>query len=129
VCSSDLDERFAFAITDRMEASIIPFQNYSSIIIWSAGNEGGYGIAVETALKRGRELDQTRPLHYEAYHYRDMNREYDDQYIDMYSRCTLLYKKLMSCTLPMVLTVRLYYVNISMLWGTAQAKLKSTTII
>ncbi|MBA5729168.1 glycoside hydrolase family 2 [Aerococcaceae bacterium INB8] len=80
------DERFTFAITDRMEASIIPFQNYSSIIIWSAGNEGGYGIAVETALKRGRELDQTRPLHYEAYHYRDMNREYDDQYIDMYSR-------------------------------------------
>lgn len=80
------DERFTFAISDRMESSIIPFQNYSSIIMWSAGNEGGYGVAVEAALKRGRELDASRPLHYEAYHYRDMERVYDDQYIDMYSR-------------------------------------------
>lgn len=80
------DDRFSFAITDRMESSIIPFRNYSSIIMWSAGNEGGYGVAVEKALKRGRELDSTRPLHYEAYHYRNRDVSYDETYIDMYSR-------------------------------------------
>ena len=80
------DDRFSFAITDRMESSIVPFRNFSSIIMWSAGNEGGYGIAVEKALKRGRELDSTRPLHYEAYYYRNPNIEYDETYIDMYSR-------------------------------------------
>lgn len=80
------DDRFSFAITDRMNASIVPFQNYSSIIMWSAGNEGGYGIAIEKALAEGRRLDTTRPLHYEAYHYRDRSIDFDDQYIDMYSR-------------------------------------------
>lgn len=80
------DDRFTFAITDRMESSVIPFRNFSSIVIWSAGNEGGYGVAVESALQRGRELDSTRPLHYEAYHYRNRDIDYDETNIDMYSR-------------------------------------------
>lgn len=80
------DPHFEAAFVDRMDASMVPFMNYSSIIMWSGGNESGYGRSIEAMLKHARDLDETRPLHYEAYWYRDRTKEFDDQYIDMWSR-------------------------------------------
>lgn len=80
------DATFISAFVDRMDASMVPFMNYSSIIFWSAGNESGYGIAVEEMLAHARMLDPGRPLHYEAYWYHDRNKDFDTQYLDMWSR-------------------------------------------
>lgn len=80
------DPEFSKGFVDRMDASIVPFINYSSIIMWSAGNESGYGIGIEDSLRHARGLDSTRPLHYEAYWYRDRTIDFNDEFIDMYSR-------------------------------------------
>ncbi|MGO4937976.1 glycoside hydrolase family 2 TIM barrel-domain containing protein [Fundicoccus sp. Sow4_H7] len=80
------DPEFSEGFVDRMDASIVPFYNYSSIIMWSAGNESGYGIGIENMLRHARELDPNRPLHYEAYWYRDRSIDFNDEFIDMYSR-------------------------------------------
>lgn len=42
------DDRFTFSIVDQMEPSIIPFQNHSSIIMWSAGGETKHVSCRET---------------------------------------------------------------------------------
>lgn len=65
------DERYKEAIVDRMDASIIPFINYTSIFMWSAGNESGYGVNLEASLSHAREIDPSRLLHYEGYWERD----------------------------------------------------------
>lgn len=80
------DPKFKDAFVDRMDASIRPFINASSIVMWSAGNESGYGTNVEAMLAHARELDSTRPLHYEAYWYYDRQKTYDTSYFDTWSR-------------------------------------------
>ena len=70
----------------RMEASMIPFMNYSSIFMWSGGNESSYGYNFEKAGARARELDSSRPLHFEGYWHRDRQRDADIQYVDVLSR-------------------------------------------
>lgn len=80
------DPQFTASFVDRMDASIVPFYNYSSIIMWSAGNESGYGCGIEEMLRHARGLDPIRPLHYEAYWYRDRSIDFNDEFIDMYSR-------------------------------------------
>lgn len=82
------DEKFQKAIVDRMDASIVPFINFTSIFMWSAGNESGYGVNLEASLRRGRELDSSRLFHYESYWERDRNKQhlYDNDLLDVYSR-------------------------------------------
>lgn len=78
--------KFETPIIERIEASIIPLKNYSSIISWSIGNESGFGINMVKGLERARELDTTRPLHYEGALYRDKEKNYDLSNVDMISR-------------------------------------------
>lgn len=80
------DARFKEAFIDRMDASMVPFINQSSIIMWSAGNESGYGANIEAMLMHARKLDESRPLHYEAYWYYDRDKQYDTQWFDTWSR-------------------------------------------
>lgn len=80
------DPAYIAAFIDRMDASIVPFMNFSSIVMWSGGNESGYGVATEKMLAHARDLDETRPLHQETYFYRDRAKGFDDKYIDVWSR-------------------------------------------
>jgi len=41
-------------------------KNHPSVIIWSLGNESGYGVNHEAMASWLRERDPTRPIHYEA---------------------------------------------------------------
>ena len=52
---------------DRNVANVENFKNNPSILIWSMGNEAGRGENLRAAERRVRELDATRPTHYEGF--------------------------------------------------------------
>ncbi|MEJ7542354.1 glycoside hydrolase family 2 TIM barrel-domain containing protein [Staphylococcus intermedius] len=78
------DPRYEQAVVDRIDASIVPFKNFSSIISWSMGNESGYGCNMERGLAHAKTLDASRPLHYEGAHYAASH--HDRSNLDMISR-------------------------------------------
>jgi len=43
-------------------------KNHPSIIVWSCGNESGFGTAHSDMAKFYRQLDPSRPTHYEVQH-------------------------------------------------------------
>lgn len=55
------------AFVDRIERVIERDKNHPSVIFWSLGNEGGSGSNFEAMYKRAKELDPTRPIHYEGF--------------------------------------------------------------
>ncbi|MBE9583232.1 DUF4981 domain-containing protein [Mucilaginibacter sp. JRF] len=68
--NSDFDEepRAKAAITDRNVANVESFKNHPSVIIWSLGNEcSDGGSNFRAALKRIKEIDSSRPTHYEGF--------------------------------------------------------------
>ncbi len=54
------------AYVDRIERMIQRDRNHPSVIFWSLGNEGSNGRNFDAMAKRARELDPTRPIHYEG---------------------------------------------------------------
>jgi beta-galactosidase len=63
----DREPRWEKAFLDRNRANVENLKNHPSIIIWSMGNECGGGSNMRAAEKLVRELDFTRPTHYEAF--------------------------------------------------------------
>src|SRR5699024_3571151 len=84
------EEVFNEAIVDRMDASIVPFINYTSIFMWSAGNESGYGVNLEDSLSHAREIEPRRLLHYEGYWERDRDKQ-DTFNTDLHDVCSRMY--------------------------------------
>ncbi len=54
------------SIIDRCERLVARDKNRPSVIIWSLGNESGFGQCFKSAITRVRELDSTRLVHYES---------------------------------------------------------------
>ena len=54
------------AFLDRMERMVEHYKNHSSIIIWSLGNESGFGDNHRSMTQLTKRLDPTRPIHYEG---------------------------------------------------------------
>lgn len=50
---------------DRIERMMERDKNHPSVIIWSMGNEAGFGVNFKKAAEMMRELDPFRPTHYE----------------------------------------------------------------
>lgn len=50
---------------ERNEANVKSFRNHPSIIVWSLGNEAGYGPNFEKAYDWVKAADNTRPVQYE----------------------------------------------------------------
>ncbi len=71
---------------DRMQLCVRRDKNRPSVVIWSAGNEGGYGCTFENALKWVKEYDSTRLTHYESAFHDDGKRTYDYSNLDFYAR-------------------------------------------
>jgi len=62
------DPRIKAAIIDRNVANVDNFKNHPSVIIWSLGNECGEGgTNFQAALKTIKEMDPTRPTHYQGF--------------------------------------------------------------
>jgi len=68
------DPRIKAAIIDRNVANVENFKNHPSVIIWSLGNEcGSGGTNFRAALSKIREIDPTRPTHYQGFGIGDKN--------------------------------------------------------
>jgi beta-galactosidase len=54
------------AFVNKVERAIARDKNHPSVIFWSMGNESGDGNNLDAMAKRARELDPSRPIHYEG---------------------------------------------------------------
>lgn len=75
------DPSWEAAYVDRIERLVMQERNHASIVIWSLGNESGYGCNIRAMYSRAKELDG-RPVHYEE----DRDAETVDIISTMYSR-------------------------------------------
>ena len=62
------DPRFEAACVDRMIRTISRDRNHASVVMWSLGNESGFGENHRKMAAAARELDPIRPIHYEGDH-------------------------------------------------------------
>ena len=60
------DPEWEQAYLDRMERMVERHKNHPSIIIWSLGNESGFGSNHKAIAAWTRKADPTRPIHYEG---------------------------------------------------------------
>ena len=60
------NEPYREMIIDRVKRSVIRDQNRTCVIMWSLGNEAGYGKNFELAGKWVKSYDKSIPVHYES---------------------------------------------------------------
>ncbi len=71
------DPEWETAYVDRMERMVERDKNHPSVIMWSLGNEAGFGRNQVSMAERARQIDPTRPIHYEG--------DYELQTADVFS--------------------------------------------
>nr|WP_238357146.1 glycoside hydrolase family 2 TIM barrel-domain containing protein [Kribbella italica] len=76
-----MDERFKPDLELRMRRMVERDKNHPSIVLWSLGNECGMGDNLKAMYAVAKELDPSRPVHYE----RDTHAEFVDIYSQMYT--------------------------------------------
>ncbi len=74
------------ATLDRTRSMVCRDKNRPCVVIWSMGNEGGYGCTFEEALRWTHRFDPDRLTHYESAYYKGRGRKYDYSNLDLYSR-------------------------------------------
>ncbi|RIX30729.1 glycoside hydrolase family 2 TIM barrel-domain containing protein [Amnibacterium setariae] len=72
------DPQWEPAYLDRMRRTVARDRNHASVILWSLGNEAGTGRNLEASARLAKELDPSRPVHYEG--------DWSSTYVDVYSR-------------------------------------------
>lgn len=77
---------FTDAALDRTASMVMRNRNRPCILVWSMGNECGYGCTFEKALRWTKETDPTRLTHYESAYYLPDDRKYDISDIDLFGR-------------------------------------------
>lgn len=77
---------FDEATLDRVKKLVIRDKNRPCVVIWSMGNECGYGCTFENSLAWTKKYDPSRLTHYESAYYKGRKRKYDYSNIDLYSR-------------------------------------------
>lgn len=81
-----MDERFRQAMLDRSQRNVIRDKNNAAILIWSLGNESGYGKNLEETARWVKAYDPSRLLHYERA-FDDLTYYHcDNSMFDLYSR-------------------------------------------
>lgn len=80
------DPEWEGALVDRMERMVVRDRNHPSVVMWSLGNESGFGCNHHKMATVARKLDPTRPIHYEG----DDKLELSDVLSRMYQRLEFL---------------------------------------
>ena len=80
------DPQFKKAILDRVQRSVVRDKNNAAAVIWSLGNESGWGENFENAGRWVKEYDPSRLLHYEGFLAYHKDRTPDFSMLDLYSR-------------------------------------------
>ncbi|MEV7692194.1 glycoside hydrolase family 2 TIM barrel-domain containing protein [Microbacterium sp. NPDC089189] len=60
------DPRYLASFHERYSRMLIRDRNHPCVILWSLGNETGYGAAHDALAAWSRAVDPTRPIHYEG---------------------------------------------------------------
>jgi len=60
------DPRYRESWMSRITRMVERDRNHPSVVVWSLGNEAGYGAVHDAAARWIRSVDPTRPLHYEG---------------------------------------------------------------
>lgn len=76
------DPKWEAAHVDRDSSMVQRDKNHPSVIVWSMGNEAGHGCNFVACYKAIRQLDPSRPIHYE----RACGTPETDIYCPMYSK-------------------------------------------
>ena len=79
------DPAWGEAILDRNQRNVIRDKNRPCVCLWSAGNEGGYGVNIENVLKWIKEYDPTLPTHYESATWQNCGHKNDLSDLDVIS--------------------------------------------
>ncbi len=74
------DPEWETAYVDRMERMVERDKNRPSVIMWSLGNESGFGCNHESMAECARSIDGTRMIHYEG----DTETDVADVHSEMY---------------------------------------------
>lgn len=74
------------AILDRVQRMVIRDKNAPAVIMWSLGNESGYGTNLEIAASWVKDFNPNFIVHYESSIYQLIGHENDVSNIDVYSR-------------------------------------------
>ncbi|AHG78384.1 glycoside hydrolase family 2 TIM barrel-domain containing protein [Mannheimia varigena] len=84
-CYFARDPNFKAAILDRTHANVERDKNRTSVIIWSLGNEAGFGENFEAAARWVKERDPSRLTHYEGSIYQHSAHQNNLSNLDLYS--------------------------------------------
>lgn len=76
---------FYQAVQDRIRRCVHRDKNRTSVIIWSLGNESGYGISMEDAGRWVKEFDPDRLLQYEGSIWETGGHKNDTSMLDLYT--------------------------------------------
>ncbi|MCY0879672.1 MAG: DUF4981 domain-containing protein [Firmicutes bacterium] len=82
------DPAWTALYVDRMQRMVERDKNHPSVIMWSLGNESGYGQNHVAMAEWARRRDPSRPIHYEG----DRQAETADVYSTMYTAVDVLEK-------------------------------------
>ncbi|NLD87259.1 MAG: DUF4981 domain-containing protein [Clostridiales bacterium] len=90
------DTIFREALLDRVQRNVHRDKNSPAVIIWSLGNEAGFGKCFELCGRWVKEFDKTRLLQYERAHFElpDHVAKYDFSSLDLNTR---MYSSLADC--------------------------------
>ena len=80
------DAAWEAVFVERAERHVHAQKNHPSIIMWSMGNESGYGCNIRSMYAATKAIDDTRLVHYEE----DRDAEVVDVISTMYSRAQLM---------------------------------------
>lgn len=80
------DPNWESVFVDRAVRQVHAQKNHPSIIMWSLGNESGYGCNIKSMYYAVKSIDNTRPVHYEE----DRDAEVVDVISTMYSRVQMM---------------------------------------
>ncbi len=81
-----MSDMFEYPIVERNRRNVVEHMNETSVLIWSLGNESGYGDAFIKSAQMVRNLDPSRLIHYEGSTHASRRRDgVDDSLLDIES--------------------------------------------